>query len=97
MQLIFNPILSRIVAAIVGGFLLASLLSILLSYGVYSFSPTSKVDGVNTGALSSFLFYAMAIVWVFAAKTAWQAWLGLLIPALISAVGIFMLRPEGLL
>lgn len=93
----FNPVLSRVIAAIVGGFLLANLISILLSYIVYSFSSVAKADGVNISILSSFLLYAASIIWVFSAKTARQAWLGLLIPALFSAVGIYLLMPEGLL
>jgi len=93
----FNPVSSRIVAAVVGGFLLANLLSILLSYVVYSLSPVTKVDGVNVGILSSFLIYALIIIWVFSARSVRQVWLGLLTAASLSAVGVTLLMPENLL
>jgi hypothetical protein len=93
----FNSVSSRITAAVVGGFLLANLLSILASYVLSIFFLVPTVDSVTSGVLSSFLFYAAAIIWVFAAKTAGQAWLGLLITSLFSAIGIYFLMPENLL
>jgi hypothetical protein len=94
---LFNSMLSRIIAAIVGGFLLANLLSVLLSYVMYSFLSVPKADGVSVGVLSSFLFYAVAIIWVFSVNTAAQAWLGLFITALFTAIGAYLLMPEHLL
>jgi hypothetical protein len=94
---IFNSVSSRITAAIVGGYLLANLLSILLSYVMCSFLSVPKVDGVTSGILSSFLFYAAAIIWVFSTKTAGQAWLGLFITSLFGAIGVYFLMPENLL
>ncbi|MFT4993661.1 MAG: hypothetical protein ACI965_000682 [Paraglaciecola sp.] len=93
----FNSMLSRIIAAIVGGFLLANLLSVLLSYVMYSFLSVPKADGVTSGILSSFLFYAVAIIWVFSVKTTGQAWLGLFITSLFTAIGVYLLMPEHLL
>lgn len=86
-------IFSRIIAAIIGGYLAANAVAILLTYLL----PGSQVDRVVTGLLVSFLIYACAILWVFAAKTAWQAWLGILIPGLVSTLLAFVLMPEVLL
>lgn len=89
---IHNPVLSRVIAAIFGGYLLANSVAILLPYLL----PGSKANGVMTGILVSFLIYACAAMWVFSAKSAWQAWAGILFSCLlcISLVTIFM--PNGL-
>lgn len=86
-------ITSRVIAAIIGGYLLANCLSILLAYLL----PLPQADGVLVGIQASFIIYAGAVLWVFAAKTAWKAWLGLLVPGLVSAVLLYFLIPDGLL
>lgn len=96
-EIFFNSVSSRITAAIVGGFLLANLLSILVSYALCIFFSVPIVDGVTSGVLSSFLFYTVVIIWVFSAKTSGQAWLGLFITSLFGAIGVYFLMPENLL
>ncbi len=88
-----GAVFSRVMAAIVGGYLLANLAAILLSYIL----PMQQADAVLTGMLLSFLVYAGAVLWVFAAKTAWLAWIGLMTPSLFSAVLVFFLIPESVL
>lgn len=39
-------------------------------------------QAVFSGMLASFLLYAGAVVWVFAVRSAWRAWLGLVMTAL---------------
>lgn len=71
-----GPIVSRIVAAIVGGYALAALTSVAaLSL------PLSPSEGVLTGMLTSFLVYTGAVIWVFAVRSARRAWAGLLVAA----------------
>ena len=66
------PLLSRIVAALLGGYLLAALCSVAaLSL------PIDPQQAVFTGMLASFLLYAGAVVWVFAVRSARRAWAGL--------------------
>lgn len=89
----FFLVLSRVVAAILGGYVLANCLSILLAYLL----PLPQADGVLVGIQASFAIYAVAVIWVFAAKTAKQAWFGLLIPGLVSSAALYFLLPEGLL
>ena len=71
------PLLSRIVAAIFGGYALAALTSVAAVA-----LPMSRPEAVLTGLLLSFLVYALAVIWVFAVRSARRAWAGLLVAAL---------------
>ena len=44
---------------------------------------SSRVDAVLAATLLAWLVYALAIAWVFFARTAWQAWCGVLGPAML--------------
>lgn len=72
-----GPLISRIVAAILGGYTLAALTSVAALA-----LPISKPQAVLTGMLASFAVYAGAVIWVFAVRSARRAWLGLLLAAL---------------
>ena len=72
------PLVSRIAAALFGGYALAALSSV-----VPLALPISKPQAVLTGMLASFLIYAAVVIWVFAVRTAWKAWIGLIILAAI--------------
>ncbi|MDO4724628.1 MAG: DUF3649 domain-containing protein [Comamonadaceae bacterium] len=69
--------MARVLAAIVGGYALAALACVAAAA-----LPMPKTEGVITGMLLSFLVYASAVVWVFAARSALRAWGGLLAAAL---------------
>lgn len=73
---------SRCLAALLGGYLLASMASVCLSLWL----PLSRPEAVLSGMMSAFLFYLGAILWAFAARTAARAWLGILLPAAVLAV-----------
>lgn len=68
--------MSRIVAAIAGGYALAALVSVAALA-----LPISRPQAVLTGMLASFAVYAGAVVWVFAVRSAARAWTGLLVVA----------------
>ena len=72
-----GPLVSRIVAALFGGYALAALVSVAALA-----LPISKPQAVLTGMLLSFLVYAGAVIWVFAVRSATRAWFGLLVAAL---------------
>ena len=72
---------SRSVAAIVGGYVLAALVTMLLSVSL----PMARSEAVMTATLLSFAIYTCAVMWVFATRSALRAWLGLLIPAAVIA------------
>ena len=84
-------ILSRSVAAIIGGYVLSNLLATLISYLL----PMPTVDSVLLSLQLSFLFYSIVIIWVFSTKTVSKAWMGLLIACAISAAGLYLAMPES--
>lgn len=82
---------SRVVAAVIGGYLLASFSTIFLSFIL----PSSLPEAVLGATLFSFAIYTAAIVWVFAARNATRAWLGLLLPGSSLAAASFILYLAG--
>ncbi|WBV42597.1 DUF3649 domain-containing protein [Pseudoroseomonas cervicalis] len=70
------PVVSRILAALLGGYALAALAS-LAALAL----PASRPQAVLTGMLVSFWLYAGAVLWCFAARSAARAWAGLAILA----------------
>jgi hypothetical protein len=70
------PLISRIAAALFGGYALAALTSVATLA-----LPMDKPQALLTGMLLSFLVYACAVIWVFAVRSATRAWAGLLIVA----------------
>lgn len=71
-----GPLISRIIAALFGGYALAALASVAVLV-----LPISKPQAVLTGMLASFAIYTGAVIWVFAVPSAGKAWAGLLIVA----------------
>jgi hypothetical protein len=71
-----GPLISRIVAALLGGYALAALSSVAVLA-----LPISKPQAVLTGMLASFAIYAAAVIWVFAVRSALKAWVGLIVVA----------------
>ncbi len=70
------PLVSRIAAAVLGGYGLAALASVAALA-----LPIDRTQAVVTGMLASFIVYACAVIWVFAVRSARRAWLGLLVAA----------------
>ncbi|HDS1817042.1 DUF3649 domain-containing protein [Pseudomonas putida] len=73
---------SRCLAAVLGGYLLASMASISIAL----LAPMPRVDATLTGLLLSFVFYLLAFIWCFACRSAWRAWFGVLGPSLVLGV-----------
>lgn len=71
------PLLSRIVAAIAGGYALAALTS-----AAAVALPLPPAEAITTGMLLSFAVHATVVIGVFAARSARRAWAGLLLAAL---------------
>jgi hypothetical protein len=71
-----GPLVSRIVAALFGGYALAALSSVAVLA-----LPLSKPQAVLTGMLASFAIYTGAVIWVFAVRSALKAWAGLIVVA----------------
>lgn len=79
---------SRAIAAIVGGYALAAASTAVLSLVL----PLSRVDAVMTATLLSFTVYTCAAIWVFAARDALRAWLGIGVPTVVMGLGLWLLR-----
>lgn len=75
------PLVSRIVAAVVGGYALAGLVSVAALA-----LPLSRSEAVLAGMQLSFIFHTLAVIWVFAVRSAFRAWTGLLLAAAPLAV-----------
>ncbi|MFJ1301381.1 DUF3649 domain-containing protein [Pseudomonadota bacterium AL_CKDN230030165-1A_HGKHYDSX7] len=80
---------SRAVAAIGGGYLLASAVAAALAVWL----PLSRLDAVVIAQLTSFVVYACAVIWVFATRTTVRAWVGVIAPALVFGLLYWVGRP----
>lgn len=69
----------RILAAALGGYVLANSGAILL----VAVLPGGRAEAATWGLLASFTIYTAAVVWVFSVRSVWRAWLGLLVPAVL--------------
>lgn len=90
MKPVHMMLLSRVLAAVFGGYALTSGVAVLLS----SILPLSRVEAVQTATLSAFVVYTCAVIWVFSVQDLRRAWLGMLLPA-IACGGIGMLLSRG--
>ncbi len=79
---------SRAVAAIIGGYALAAAATAFMALTL----PMARADAVLTATLLSFTVYVCAVIWVFAARDALRAWLGIGVPALLLGIGVMALR-----
>ncbi|WP_410211939.1 DUF3649 domain-containing protein [Aquirhabdus sp.] len=79
---------SRCIAAIVGGYAFTTAITVFLSLTL----PGPRAEVVVFASLLSFVFYLLAVLWVFAAKTAWRAWLWLLVPTLVLATISYLIK-----
>lgn len=77
---------SRIAAAALGGYALASLAGISLA----ALMPLARVEAMVVGMMVSFLVFVAAVLWCFACRSAWRAWWGLMLPstALLAVNGL---------
>ncbi len=85
-----GPLISRIVAALFGGYALAALGSVAVLA-----LPGNKLQAVLSGMLLSFIIYTCAVIWVFAVRSAWRAWAGLLIAAVPLLLAAWSVWPQG--
>lgn len=83
--------LSRVLAAVLGGYGLASVAILFLSHVL----PSSLPEAILGATMLSFAIYIAAIVWVFAAASATRAWFGLLLPATVMVALSWLLASGG--
>ncbi|MEM1174487.1 MAG: DUF3649 domain-containing protein [Pseudomonadota bacterium] len=80
-------IASRVLAAVIPGYILANSASIFLGLLL----PIKKTEGVATAVLLSFAIYTCVIMWVFSVRRLATVWLGLLGAILFTAGGSWLL------
>ena len=85
-------ITSRALAATAGGYALAAAFTAALSLALAQAMP--RVEAVLTATMLAWLVYAGAAGWAFYARTAWGAWGGTLLPALM--LGACAMAPRWL-
>ncbi len=85
-------IASRTGAAVAGGYALAAGFTAALSLALAQFMP--RVEAVLTATMLAWVVYAIAVGWAFYARTAWGAWAGTLLPALV--LGGCVMAPQWL-
>ena len=73
-----------------GTALLAIALSALAATVSAIYFPGTRAEAALFGMLLSFVIYTMAVMWVFAVRSAWRAWLGLLLPAIPLAMAVLI-------
>ena len=73
--------LARPLAAVAGGYALTTAFTAAAAMALAQRS--TRVDAVLAATLLAWLVYVLAIAWVFFARTAWQAWCGVLGPAML--------------
>lgn len=84
-------VLSRLLAAVLGGYLLASALAVFLAAAL----PGPRADAVLAGMQWSFALYVLAVVWAFSPLSPGRVWLGLLVPAAVLAGAAALLSRWG--
>lgn len=86
------PLLSRILAAVLGGYALASAAAIFLA----AVLPMPRAEGVLAGMQLSFAIYAGAVIWSFSPVALSRVWGVLLMPAALLAAFGWLLPRAGL-
>lgn len=89
-----GPLLSRIAAALLGGYALSWSVAALLAAILPATLTLDRVEAVLIGGLAAFPVHVGAAIWCFASPSPARAWAGLA-PALPLTGLAFMLAPAG--
>lgn len=78
-------VLSRSAAALLGGYLFSYAFTAALA----RLLPLGRADAVIVATLPSFALFTLAILWAFAARSAWWAWLPAALALPLAAIGFW--------
>lgn len=108
-RLYYYPTVSRIFAALIGAYLFANTMSLLLFFAFVDhgllYTETEGVNrdlvasGFNAATAASILslaIYTCAGIWVFYAKSAKRAWAVMIFPSVLGIGLIYLLLPPAL-
>lgn len=85
-------IASRVLAAFVGGYILSSLLLLLLAL----IWPLPQAEAIAASTMLSFILYLLIIIWAFSTKRLRTVWLGMLLSSLLCFALVWWLMPGGM-
>lgn len=85
---------SRATAAVLGGYAVAALATGCLSLALVRWAGMVRAEAVVTATMLSFVWYVLAVIWVFVARSAVRAWAGLVVPGLVFALGWLAMRTQ---
>lgn len=78
----------RAIAAVIGGYALASLVSALAALTL----PLPREEAILAGSLVALAVYPAVAVWCFAASGLGRVWIGLGVPGGLLALAVWLLR-----
>lgn len=84
-------LLSRVAAAVIGGYALAAAFAVFLA----AVLPAGRAEAVIGGMQFSFVVYPAAVIWAFSPVPLLRVWIGLLLPAAALAALGWALRGAG--
>lgn len=84
-------LLSRLLAAVLGGYLLASVLAVFLA----TVLSAPRAESVLAGMQWSFALHVLAVIWAFSPVSHGRVWLGLMLPACVMAAASVWLSGGG--
>lgn len=84
-------IASRVLAASVGGYAVAALVSSALTLALVRMGGAARADAVVWASVCSFALYTGVAIGVFAARSAGRAWAGLALAAAVAAGALLAL------
>ena len=82
---------SRVAAAALGGYALASATTVLLAL----LWPVPRAQGVLWATMLSFAVYTIAVIWVFCARSATRAWIGMALGTAVCVGPAWLLMTGG--
>lgn len=108
-RLYYYPTVSRIFAALIGGYLFANVMSLLIFFafvdtdllymeteGVNRELVASGFNAATAASMLSLVIFTLAGIWVFYAKSAARAWAVMILPSIIGLGLIYLLLPPSL-
>jgi hypothetical protein len=79
------PICSRVLAGLLGGYVFTYALTAALA----QLLPLDRVDALLIASLLSFTVYTLALLWAFAVRSVWRAWVVVPAAAPLALIGFW--------
>ncbi|WP_437882985.1 DUF3649 domain-containing protein [Pseudomonas sp. LRF_L74] len=86
------PVVSRIIAAVLGGYLFTYAFTAALA----RLLPLDPMTAPIVATLPAFLVYTLAVLWAFGCRSAWRAWIGLGLAGPLAIIGFWSQLLEAL-